>query len=178
MKKNTISISSDGAVDSYEPQFIRKDGEEFSAGNAVPQLLTFKKYLVTQDETLSDEDAKTKYEDYKLDFMKQECERFFQSHKEEEWFALQINIKNVLFRFRQKYHPEEGKQRREEQRQNLQKRLEIFKEFMTAGRFDGLEMNWENAEKIIRLMDAGMKWKFMENETIFSGHKVGRRHRD
>lgn len=123
-------------VDSYEPQFVRKEDPT----GAIPQLLTFKKFLATQDESLSDEEAITKYTAYKMEFMRQECERYFQAHKDEEWF-------------RQKYHPEEGKQRREEQRQNLQKRLQVFMELIDGGSFKGISMSYEYAEQLIRLMD-------------------------
>lgn len=50
-------------------------------------MLTFKKFLATQDESISDEEAIAKYNDYKLEFAKQECEKYFQNHKDEEWFG-------------------------------------------------------------------------------------------
>ena len=74
----------DSASDSFEPQFIRKE-ETLST-----VMLTFKKFLATQEETLSDEEAIAKYNEYKLEFKKQECEKYFQAHKDEEWFVLNI----------------------------------------------------------------------------------------
>jgi hypothetical protein len=84
---HSLNFFSDGAADSYEPRFVRKTtGEQTGPGGiALPQLLTFKSFLATQQDELSDEEAITKYEDYKMEFMKQECERYFQAHKEEEW---------------------------------------------------------------------------------------------
>jgi len=49
-------------------------------------MLTFRKFLATQDESLTDEEAISKYKDYKLDWKRQECEKYFQAHKEEEWY--------------------------------------------------------------------------------------------
>lgn len=48
-------------------------------------MLTFRKYLATQDETISDQDAINKYNDYKMEYKKQACEKYFQTHKDEEW---------------------------------------------------------------------------------------------
>jgi hypothetical protein len=69
----------DAASDTFEPQFDRKPE------TSTRIMLTFKKFLETQDESISDEEAILKYSDYKLEFRKQECEKFFAAHKEEEW---------------------------------------------------------------------------------------------
>lgn len=50
-------------------------------------MLTFKKFLATVDETISDEDAITKYNDYKTEFKKQQIQKFFDLHKDEEWYV-------------------------------------------------------------------------------------------
>ncbi|KAI6173249.1 DUF3546 domain-containing protein [Aphelenchoides besseyi] len=47
-------------------------------------MLTFEKFCETQDDKISDEDTIAKYNDYKLDFCKQEYEKFFQAHKDEQ----------------------------------------------------------------------------------------------
>lgn len=70
----------DSASDSFDPQFVRRDEIQALV------MLTFKKFLATQDEVLSDEEAINKYNDYKLEFKKQSCEKYFQSHKDEEWY--------------------------------------------------------------------------------------------
>jgi len=69
---------------------------------------------------------------------------------------IEFNTGIFFTRFRQKYHPEEGKQRREEQRQNLQKRLQVFMELIDGGSFKGISMSYEYAEQLIRLMDTGL----------------------
>jgi hypothetical protein len=60
-----------------------------------------------------------------------------------------------VYRFRLKYHPEQGQQRRDERRQNLLKRQEVFNEMSLNGRFDGLALSFENAEQLIRLLNEG-----------------------
>lgn len=51
-----------------------------------PPLLTFKQYLTQQDDAISEEDAIKRYNDYKIDFKRQQISEFFLTHKEEEWW--------------------------------------------------------------------------------------------
>lgn len=123
------------ASDSFEPQFNRKEEP------SVPILLTFKKFLSTQDETITDEEAIARYVEYKIDFRKKECERYFQAHKDEEWF-------------RQKYHPEESKEQKSIHQSALNRRLEVFNEFVAKGLIGNINLDYSNAAEIIRLMDS------------------------
>lgn len=50
-----------------------------------PLMMSFKSYLGTQDDSISDEDAVKKYAEYKLEFKRQQLNEFFVSHKDEEW---------------------------------------------------------------------------------------------
>ncbi|KAI1716452.1 arsenite-resistance protein 2 domain-containing protein [Ditylenchus destructor] len=120
MKRNTIRREDepvvkrnrfDSASDSFDPQFIRKEE------TTIPVMLTFKKFLATQDDSLTDEEAIEKYKEYKLEFKRQEYEKYFQQHRDEEWFRL-------------KYHPVDSGTIKEEQKAFVQKRLDIFTSFL------------------------------------------------
>lgn len=50
-----------------------------------PPMLTLKQFLATQDDSISDSDAITKYNEYKLEFKRQQLNEFFVAHKDEEW---------------------------------------------------------------------------------------------
>ena len=50
-----------------------------------PQLLSFKAWLSTQDDTISDQEALVKYAEYKQEFKRQQLNEFFVAHREEEW---------------------------------------------------------------------------------------------
>ena len=50
-----------------------------------PPMMTFKSFLTTQDDGISDEDAIKKYSEYKLEFKRQQLNEFFVNHKDEEW---------------------------------------------------------------------------------------------
>ena len=48
-------------------------------------MMTFKSFLAQQDDNIMDEEAIRKFNEYKLDFKKQQINEFFLQHKEEEW---------------------------------------------------------------------------------------------
>lgn len=50
-----------------------------------PAMLTLKQFLATQDDSISDSDAIEKYNEYKLEFKRQQLNEFFVAHKDEEW---------------------------------------------------------------------------------------------
>uniref|UniRef100_A0A146M7S6 Serrate RNA effector molecule n=1 Tax=Lygus hesperus TaxID=30085 RepID=A0A146M7S6_LYGHE len=49
-----------------------------------PPIMTFKSFLQTQDDNITDEEAISKYAEYKLEFRRQQLNEFFVAHKEEE----------------------------------------------------------------------------------------------
>jgi len=55
------------------------------ADGVQPVMMTFKAFLGTQDDSISDEDAVKKYAEYKLEFKRQQLNEFFVTHKDEEW---------------------------------------------------------------------------------------------
>merc|ERR1719328_646830 len=87
-----------------------------------PAMMSFKAFLQTQDDQISDEEAIRKYAEYKLEFKRQQLNEFFVTHKEEEWF-------------RQKYHPEDSVKRKDECKAALEKRIEVFMKFMEKREF-------------------------------------------
>ena len=48
-------------------------------------MMAFKQFLGSQDDSIGDEEAVRKYNDYKDEFKRQQLNEFFLSHKEEEW---------------------------------------------------------------------------------------------
>ena len=106
-----------------------------------PAMMSFKAFLQTQDDQISDEEAIRKYGEYKLEFKRQQLNEFFVTHKEEEWF-------------KQKYHPDDSVKRKEELKSFLEKRVEIFNEFSENGKFKDLKLDCESQETLIRLLDS------------------------
>lgn len=48
-------------------------------------MMSLKAFLQSQDDNISDEEAIRKYNEYKLEFRRQQLNEFFVAHKEEEW---------------------------------------------------------------------------------------------
>lgn len=56
-----------------------------SDGMTQPAMMTLKQFLATQDDSISDEIAVAKYNEYKVEFKRSQLNEFFVAHKEEEW---------------------------------------------------------------------------------------------
>lgn len=56
-----------------------------SDGLSQPPMMSLKQFLVTQDDSISDEIAISKYNEYKLEFKRSQLNEFFVGHKDEEW---------------------------------------------------------------------------------------------
>nr|CAD7568492.1 unnamed protein product [Timema californicum] len=50
-----------------------------------PPMMSFKAFLQTQDDNITDDEAIRKYNEYKLEFKRQQLNEFFMAHKDEEW---------------------------------------------------------------------------------------------
>jgi len=106
-----------------------------------PAMMSFKSFMQTQDDSISDEEGIKKYAEYKLEFKRQQLNEFFVTHKEEEWF-------------KQKYHPEDSFKRKEELKSMLLKRVELFQEFNVGGKFNGLALDGDKQDALIKVLDS------------------------
>jgi len=106
-----------------------------------PPIMTFKAFLQTQDDNITDEEAVAKYGEYKLEFRRQQLNEFFVAHKDEEWFKL-------------KYHPEISVERKKELIASLKKRALVYLEMLESGRVDNVKVDGEDGDAIVKLLDA------------------------
>ncbi|XP_074656901.1 serrate RNA effector molecule homolog [Tubulanus polymorphus] len=106
-----------------------------------PLQMTFKQFLASQDDSISDEEAVKKFAEYKLEFHRDQINEFFLAHKDEEWFKA-------------KYHPEECEKRHEDQRAVLKRRVEVFQHLVDKGFIDGHSLDHDCVDKIVRFLDA------------------------
>lgn len=56
-----------------------------AVGDTQPAMMSFKSFLAQQDDTITDEEAIAKYNEYKLEFKRLQLNEFFVAHKDEEW---------------------------------------------------------------------------------------------
>ncbi|CAG0899642.1 unnamed protein product [Darwinula stevensoni] len=106
-----------------------------------PPMMSFKAFLQTQDDSISDDDAIRKYGEYKLDFKRQQLHEFFLAHKEEEWF-------------KGKYHPEDSTKRNEEHLSAVKHRLEVFNDLMEQSTFSQLSCDADQTDLLLKLLDS------------------------
>lgn len=68
--------------------FSREVAGNFSNSNVEtqPPMMSFKAFLGTQEDTITDEEAIKRYNEYKLEFRRQQLNEFFVAHKDEEWY--------------------------------------------------------------------------------------------
>ncbi|XP_050025923.1 serrate RNA effector molecule homolog isoform X6 [Dermacentor andersoni] len=119
---------------------MRRDWEP-EAGLTQPPMMTFKQFLGSQDDGIDDQEAVRKYNEYKMDFRRQQLNEFFVNHKEEEWF-------------KSKYHPEECGKRKTEQVNALKRRLDAFLKLHEGGWVDAISIDVEKSDRIVRFLDA------------------------
>ena len=64
-----------------------------------PPMTPFKQFLSTQDDSISEEEAVKRYNQYKLDFKKTQLNEYFLAHKHEEWWVammLFVNLRSAM----------------------------------------------------------------------------------
>jgi len=78
--------------------FSREVAGNFSNSNieTQPPMMSFKAFLGTQEDTITDEEAIKRYNEYKLEFRRQQLNEFFVAHKDEEWY---INSYILIFSY-------------------------------------------------------------------------------
>uniref|UniRef100_A0A674IVP0 Serrate, RNA effector molecule n=1 Tax=Terrapene triunguis TaxID=2587831 RepID=A0A674IVP0_9SAUR len=116
---------------------------EVDVGIAPPVMKSFKEFLLSLDDSVDETEAVKRYNDYKLDFRRQQMQDFFLAHKDEEWF-------------RSKYHPDEAGKRKQEAHGALQNRLSVFLYLMDNGWFESLQLDIDKANAIIKMLDAAV----------------------
>ncbi|XP_052903474.1 serrate RNA effector molecule homolog isoform X2 [Anopheles moucheti] len=130
------------AVGPYGHQAASHQREPAATGDmqTQPCMMTLKQFLATQDDSISDSDAITKYNEYKLEFRRQQMNEFFVAHKDEEWFKI-------------KYHPEESQKRKEEQLSFLKHRCEVFLDLLNSKDVAKVSVDASNSDALLRLLD-------------------------
>lgn len=55
-------------------------------GPPPPVMKTFKEFLLSLDDSVDETESVKRYNEYKIDFRRQQMQDFFLAHKEEEWY--------------------------------------------------------------------------------------------
>ncbi|KAM9333652.1 serrate RNA effector molecule homolog isoform 3-T3 [Pholidichthys leucotaenia] len=116
---------------------------DMDLGPPPPIMKNFKEFLLSLDDSVDETEAVKRYNEYKLDFRRQQMQDFFLAHKDEEWF-------------RSKYHPDEATRLKAEALSALHNRLNVFMFLMENSWFDSVSLDIEQTPAIIKVLDAAV----------------------
>ncbi|AWO97336.1 putative serrate RNA effector molecule -like [Scophthalmus maximus] len=108
-----------------------------------PTMRSFKEFLLNMEDSVDETEAVKRYNQYKLDFRRQQLQDFFLQHKEQEWF-------------RSKYHPDNITTRKAESLAALKTRLGVFLFLMDNNWLDNVSLDMDHCPAIIKLLDAAV----------------------
>lgn len=108
-----------------------------------PTMRSFKDFLLNLEDSVDETEAVKRYNQYKVDFRRQQLQDFFLSHKQHEWF-------------RSKYHPDDITARRAASQAALKTRLDVFLFLLENHWLEQVKLDMDHAPKILKLMDAAV----------------------
>ncbi|XP_030580921.1 serrate RNA effector molecule homolog [Archocentrus centrarchus] len=108
-----------------------------------PTMRSFKEFLLNMEDSVDETEAVKRYNQYKLDFRRQQLQDFFLQHKDQEWF-------------RSKYHPDDIAARKAESLAALKTRLGVFLFLLDNNWLDNVSLDMDHAPAIIKLLDAAV----------------------
>ncbi|XP_028998780.1 serrate RNA effector molecule homolog [Betta splendens] len=108
-----------------------------------PVMRSFKEFLLNMEDSVDETEAVKRYNQYKLDFRRQQLQDFFLQHKDQEWF-------------RSKYHPDDISARKAESLSALKTRLSIFLFLLDNNWLDNVSLDMDHGAAIIKLLDAAV----------------------
>ena len=127
--------------DAEDTMSARKAAKDEYDDGFQPSMMSFKAFLETQDDSITDDEALAKYGEYKQEFRRQQLNEFFVCHKEEEWFRV-------------RFHPEERAKRHEAVLANLRRRVDVFSQLVTNTEQQPLRLTSDNEASLVRLLDS------------------------
>jgi len=131
-----------GNREPYVPRHHQNNHSHFQNDEDI--LLSFKNWVMKQDDNINEDDACANYKVYKTEFKKKQMQEFFVAHKDEEWF-------------REKYHPDAAIEREEQFKQAVQKRCEAWEKLAGIEKiFEGNFLDITNEKNIIDLLETSV----------------------
>ena len=67
-------------------------------GPPPPIMKNFKEFLVSLDDSVDETEAVKHYNEYKMDFRRQQMQDFFLTHKDEEWYGIHCLLLCIICR--------------------------------------------------------------------------------
>jgi len=115
-------------------------GDKNGSAPSVPSLMSFKDFIIQQEDSIDEIEAVRRYQEYKVEFKRTQINDFFVLHKSEEWFE-------------EKYHPVKSIERKNVIRHGLRKRLKLFIDLWEMGYLDELKVDISHSVAVLKLLD-------------------------
>ena len=122
-------------------------------------LLSFKGFLETQGDYITEEESLAMYREYKTEYRRRRMLEFFTEHKEEEWIM-------------EMYHPVCKERRRLEEQARVARRADVFWSMFKEEEISGLRLEAGQEEKLIRMMDNFVSRLEIAEREVKSGNNV------
>lgn len=107
-------------------------------------LLTFKAWVMKQDDNINEDDACKNFKLYKTEFKKKQMQEFFVTHKDEEWF-------------RDKYHPDASTERTSQFKDAVKARFDAWVKLAAIENvFDETMLDDTKEDKTIKLLETAV----------------------
>lgn len=88
-KNYEICCSVHWAAERILSSFVRLGNiHDMDFGPPPPIMKSFKEFLISLDDSVDETEAVKRYNEYKLDYRRQQMQDFFLAHKDEEWYGL------------------------------------------------------------------------------------------
>uniref|UniRef100_A0AC35TS13 Serrate RNA effector molecule homolog n=1 Tax=Rhabditophanes sp. KR3021 TaxID=114890 RepID=A0AC35TS13_9BILA len=135
--RNDFGFNKRGRMDSHN------DGEVPSTdSNNATTMMTYKVFVNTIGDEASEEELQQKYTEYKDKFRAENLLRFFNEHKNEEWYRL-------------KYHPLESLENKQKKKEFVNQRFEVYQKYIVEkDLLKDITLDHTNADYIDKIFEA------------------------
>jgi len=110
---------------------IEDDGKRF---------MSFKEFILAQSNDINEQEALTRYGEYKTDFTRRLIDKFFKEHQDEEWF-------------RNKYRPIEMKKIEDATRESKKRRKELYDKLVEKYNMGELAVDEQHSDILSRFLE-------------------------
>lgn len=104
------------------------------------RLMSFKEFILSQSNDINEQEALTKYGEYKTEYTRKQIDKFFKEHQEEEWF-------------RNKYRPNELKKFEQASIESKSKRKELYQQLVEKQPIDDLSIESKSHERLSQFLE-------------------------
>uniref|UniRef100_A0A665U240 Serrate, RNA effector molecule n=1 Tax=Echeneis naucrates TaxID=173247 RepID=A0A665U240_ECHNA len=118
----------------------------------VIMTVSVQEFLLNMEDSVDETEAVKRYNQYKLDFRRQQLQDFFLQHKDQEWF-------------RSKYHPDDITARKAESLSALKTRLGVFLFLLDNSWLDNVSLDMDHGPTIIKLLDGRKRKRSMSADS-------------